>query len=539
MKRLAGTVWFLPALSALFFSLAFYPFNFGFFALVALAPLRLYAAQENATDRRTFWGAFGTGATFALLLSYATVFQFHWVYEANIFTLAVRASALPIAIGSGALCGLSLLAGRRLYSWSPVLQAAMGAAVYALAEAALSAVFRGYHFGTLAYALADWPVFRAIASFGGAPLASAVAAFASLLLAEAVAVAPARRARFAAQVAGLAVVAVSAAAALGAAALPALDLRAETISVALLQSPARGEDAFARRDAAGNLSYPELEVLLRAAERVDPELIVYPFSPVAAAVRRSGQAVFDREVVSADEAEVASWAAGAVGPTTTLALWYTALRDASFSNEVVFWRGGEMESRYQKRHLYPFMDYTPSWAQSIGFFSTPVDMAPGESGQVVAAAGEPFGALICSEVNDAGLAREVAASGVGAMISVGSEAMFVDDVAGRFNLASARFRAAENGVPVIRASKFGPSAIIDARGEVVAEMPFGVGGSAVAPLEVAVASGPRTVYARYGSRVSLALLFLVAALRLAEALALRGREPRLIMYRRDPFSGSA
>jgi apolipoprotein N-acyltransferase len=213
VRKLLDTVWFLPALSALFFLLAFYPFNIGVFALLALAPLRLYAARPNATNRRTFWGAAAVGASFSLLLSYVTIFQFHWVYEARIFTLAVRASVLPIVLASGALCGAALLLGRRLFSWSPVLQAAMGAAIYALAEASLSAVFRGYYFGTLAYALADWPVFRAVASFGGTPLATAAAAFASLLIAEAIAVAPERRGRFAAQVAGFAAAVLVAAAA--------------------------------------------------------------------------------------------------------------------------------------------------------------------------------------------------------------------------------------------------------------------------------------------------------------------------------------
>jgi apolipoprotein N-acyltransferase len=537
MKKLVDTFWFLPALSALFFVLAFYPFNFGFFALLSLAPLRLYAARQNATDRRTFWGAFAVGAAFSLLLSYVTIFQFHWVYEARLFTLAVRASVLPIVLASGVLCGLALLAGRRLYSWSPVLQAAMGAAIYALAEAALSAVFRGYYFGTLAYALADWPTFRAIASFGGAPLATAAAAFASLLVAEAIAVAPERRGRFMAQVAIFAVATLAATAALSASAPAPAPLSSRTLSVAILQSPARGEDAFARRDSAGKISNSALETLLRAADSARPDLIVYPFSPVAAAVRRSGEVIFDREVVSADEAEVSSWAASSVASSTTLALWYTVLQGSSFSNEIVFWRDGEMESRYQKRHLYPFMDYTPEWAQSAGLFSTPVDMTPGETRQVSFASAAPVGPLICSEINDAALARETASSGAAALVSIGSEAMFADDVAGLFNLASARFRAAENGVPVIRSSKFGPSAIIDARGEVISSLPFGVGGSSIAPINLSPADGPRTVYARYGDAVSWTLLALVAACRLTEALILRGREPKIIMYRRDPFRG--
>lgn len=536
MKKLVDTTWFLPALSALCFILAFYPFNFGLFALFALAPLRLCAARPNATDRRTFWGAFAAGAAFSLVLSYTTLIQFHWVREAYLFSYLVRASTAPIVLLSGCLCGLALLLGRRLYSWSPILQAAMGASIYTLAELLAAWAFKGYYFGTLAYALVDWPVFRALAFYGGATLATFTVAFVGFLLAEAVAVAPERRGRFALQVLAVAVVALSVAAVSRAAVLDFGNPAQETVNVALVQSGAKGESAFATRSASGELLNSGVEVLLRAAASAEPDLIVYPFSLVEAAVRRGEErVVFNRPTVSAEEAEIGAWAAAAVGPESALALWYTVAEGERFTNELVVWRGGEIESRYQKRHLYPFMDYTPAAAQAIGLFSTAVDGSPGPESQSFGVGELPLGGLVCSEVNDHELARRTAASGVAALLSVGSEAMFADDVAGLFNLASARFRAAENGLPVARSSKFGPSALIDARGEIVASMPFGASGFSVAPLEVSVAEGPRTVYARFGGAVSAALIAIVALCRLVEALICRGREPERVMYSRDPF----
>ncbi len=87
------------------------------------------------------------------------------------------------------------------------------------------------------------------------------------------------------------------------------------------------------------------------------------------------------------------------------------------------------------------------------------------------------------------------------------------------HLAQARLRAAEEGVPVIRSTPTGISALVDARGRLLAAIPLGTAGVIDAHLP-APAARP-TPFARGGNAVPLALAFLV----LMSAIAL-ARRPR-------------
>jgi apolipoprotein N-acyltransferase len=71
------------------------------------------------------------------------------------------------------------------------------------------------------------------------------------------------------------------------------------------------------------------------------------------------------------------------------------------------------------------------------------------------------------------------------------------------HLSLARLRAAEFGLPVLRAANTGISAVIDARGRVLAQLPLGVHGHLDAVLPAAL---PPTPYARWGDWPMLALL---------------------------------
>jgi apolipoprotein N-acyltransferase len=75
--------------------------------------------------------------------------------------------------------------------------------------------------------------------------------------------------------------------------------------------------------------------------------------------------------------------------------------------------------------------------------------------------------------------------------------MFVDDVVGTYNVISARYRAAENGISVVRGSKFGPSGVFDARGAHVALIPYGWEGEYVVDVPV---TRRTTLYSEYGGR---------------------------------------
>ena len=77
------------------------------------------------------------------------------------------------------------------------------------------------------------------------------------------------------------------------------------------------------------------------------------------------------------------------------------------------------------------------------------------------------------------------------------------------HLASARMRAVEEGLPVVRAANTGISAIIDAKGEIIARLETGQTGVIDATLPTALAPTP---YARFGDWTSLALICAVWAL---------------------------
>jgi apolipoprotein N-acyltransferase len=75
------------------------------------------------------------------------------------------------------------------------------------------------------------------------------------------------------------------------------------------------------------------------------------------------------------------------------------------------------------------------------------------------------------------------------------------------HLAQARLRAAEEGIPVLRATPTGISAVIDARGEVVKSLPWRTAGVIDAVLPPAANSA--TVFARFGNALALLLGFAV------------------------------
>jgi apolipoprotein N-acyltransferase len=78
------------------------------------------------------------------------------------------------------------------------------------------------------------------------------------------------------------------------------------------------------------------------------------------------------------------------------------------------------------------------------------------------------------------------------------------------HLAQARMRAVEQGLPLLRAANTGISAVVDARGQVLQELPLG----AIGVIDAAVPPPlPATLYSRTGdSVVALALIAALGAL---------------------------
>jgi apolipoprotein N-acyltransferase len=77
------------------------------------------------------------------------------------------------------------------------------------------------------------------------------------------------------------------------------------------------------------------------------------------------------------------------------------------------------------------------------------------------------------------------------------------------HLAQARLRAAEEGLPVLRATPTGISAVIDARGKIVQSLPWRTAGKIDAVLPAAADSAP--FFAKFGNIIPLLAAFLVIA----------------------------
>lgn len=124
---------------------------------------------------------------------------------------------------------------------------------------------------------------------------------------------------------------------------------------------------------------------------------------------------------------------------------------------------------YSKRQLVPWGEYVPfadllPWmnrlARAAGDFTpaTDVGLLPWE--------GERIGMAICYEVVFPGAVAEQVRAGATLLATITNDAWYGDTAAPWQHFRAARFRAAENRRPLVRAALTGVSGMIDARGEV-------------------------------------------------------------------------
>jgi apolipoprotein N-acyltransferase len=255
-----------------------------------------------------------------------------------------------------------------------------------------------------------------------------------------------------------------------------------------MQAGARGQIFGSQKN--GVFSWDMGPSLISAAAS-KPDLLIYPFSPVEGALYRGPSPVFNKEVLVASETSVGAYFAALLPASTTLLTWNNLYTGGHFYNVFELWQSGRVVSQYDKRVLFPFMDYTPAWAARVGLFSTPFDEVAGSADNQLLLNGQPLGDLMCSELHNTALARSEARRAP-IIIAVGSEAMFLDDVASEFSLKAAQLRAAENDIPVVRGNILGPSGIIDRFGQLQVTEEAGQAGFIESP--VAITASRPTLY---------------------------------------------
>jgi apolipoprotein N-acyltransferase len=216
-----------------------------------------------------------------------------------------------------------------------------------------------------------------------------------------------------------------------------------------------------------------------------------------------------------------------LGPRDTLLLGATPLRFddgdevVGASNSVhAVGPDAQLHGRYDKAHLVPYGEYLPMpWLLKPLGLSRLVpggfdfDAGPGPRNIDVPGIG-PVGIQLCYEIIFSGQVVDPAHR-PRLLFNPSNDAWF-----GRWgppqHLAQARLRAIEEGLPIVRATPTGISAVIAADGALLDSIPLGKAGAITVPLPQPL---PPTLFSRLGNWLAL----IVAALLLAGAVAFRRR----------------
>jgi apolipoprotein N-acyltransferase len=441
--------------------------------LACIAALVALSGTSRAGALRAFAGAAGY---FALTL--------HWIVEPFFVDAARHGWMAPFALVLFA-GGLALFWG--LAGWgsvraarTPVLRALLFAPLLTLAEAARGTVLTGFPWAFPGHALipSPWLMLSALTGAHGLTLlvAGIAAIWAVCLLAPRV---------WPMGVAALAL--LFSPFAMPQASAPPPQADAPVIRLIQPNAPQhlkwqpdmipvfwqRGRDLTARAPD------PELGA---------PDLVVWPETSLPVLLDRSDAARLQLSVASAG-APVLIGAQRVEGFAARNAL---ALVDG----------GGTLATVYDKHHLVPFGEYLPlrGVADSLGITALAAVLPGGYSageGPALLNLGPGLGhafPMICYEAIFPGYIRRLDTR-PDWMVHVTNDAWFGTFSGPWQHLALARLRAAEQGLPVLRAANTGVSAVIDGRGRVLDALPLGEAGFLDARLPPAL---PPTVYARVG-----------------------------------------
>ena len=178
---------------------------------------------------------------------------------------------------------------------------------------------------------------------------------------------------------------------------------------------------------------------------------------------------------------------------------------------------GRIVGRYDKAHLVPYGEYLPMRPvlSAIGLSRLApgnLDFSAGPGPRTIQLPGEwgKVGFQLCYEIIFSGEVVD-RLNRPDFIFNPSNDAWF-----GRWgppqHLAQARLRAAEEGLPVIRSTPTGISALIDSHGKIVQSLPWQTAGMIDAPLPNSL--GP-TPFARAGNIIPLALGFLLLIVAIA------------------------
>jgi apolipoprotein N-acyltransferase len=184
--------------------------------------------------------------------------------------------------------------------------------------------------------------------------------------------------------------------------------------------------------------------------------------------------------------------------------------DGAANSVYVLAQGGRVLGRYDKAHLVPYGEYLPmrQLLSAIGLSRLApgdIDFTSGPGPRTIDIGGEwgKVGFQLCYEMIFSGNVVDEH-DRPGFIFNPSNDAWF-GSWGPPQHLAQARLRAAEEGIPVLRATPTGISAVIDGRGNVIKQLPWRTAGVIDAVLPPAAASPP--LFARFGNLIPLLLGF--------------------------------
>ena len=160
---------------------------------------------------------------------------------------------------------------------------------------------------------------------------------------------------------------------------------------------------------------------------------------------------------------------------------------------------GDVLATADKFHLVPLGEYVP-FRDILTFINklTPGDMnfSTGPGPQTVHVPGlPPFGALICYEVIFPGAVTDPK-DRPDWLLNITNDGWFGTSTGPYQHFASARFRALEEGIPLIRSANTGITAEVDSYGRVVSALPLGV--SSILDVSLPEKLQSTTTFTRFG-----------------------------------------
>jgi apolipoprotein N-acyltransferase len=145
----------------------------------------------------------------------------------------------------------------------------------------------------------------------------------------------------------------------------------------------------------------------------------------------------------------------------------------SFYNSAFLLSASKEVARYDKRHLVPFGEYVPfrgvfGWMDKLA--RNAGEFRPADDTALLSWGGEKIGMSICYEVVFPSEVAELAQRGATLLVTITNDAWYGNTTAPWQHFRAARFRAAENRRPLLRAAITGVSAYVAPDGSVLDQL---------------------------------------------------------------------